>query len=83
MSRPSGSIEKGDHRVTKVVPVDLDHFYTFGEVHETLNAVDHVDRMLGRLKRQNVLSDDAFVASKHDLSEIRTRIEARLRTQPR
>jgi hypothetical protein len=39
--------------------------------------------MLGRLKRQNVLSDDAFVASKHDLSEIRTRIEARLRTQPR
>lgn len=68
--------------MSKVVPVDLDHFYTFGEVHETLEAVDHVDRMLARLKRQSMLSNEAFVASKHDLAEIRARIEARLRTQP-
>jgi hypothetical protein len=68
--------------VSKVVPVDLDHFYTFGEVHETLEAVDQVDRMLGRLKRQNLLSSDAFLASKRNLAEIRMRIEARLRTQP-
>lgn len=73
---------EGRPQLSKVVPVDLDHFYTFGEIHETLDAVDHVDRMLARLKRQNLLSNDAFVASKHDLSEIRARIEARLRTQP-
>jgi hypothetical protein len=65
--------------LSKVVPVDLDHFYTFGEVHETLEAVDHVDQMLGRLKRQSLLSNDAFVASKHDLAAIRSRIEERLR----
>jgi hypothetical protein len=74
---------EGRPLLSKVVPVDLDHFYTFGEVHETLEAVDHVDQMLGRLKRQNLLSSDAFVASKRDLAEIRSRIEERLRKPAR
>jgi hypothetical protein len=72
---------EGGPLLSNVVPVDLNHFYTFGEVHETLEAVDQVDRMLGRLKRRNLLGDDAFVASKHDLAEIRARIEARLSTR--
>jgi hypothetical protein len=67
--------------LSKVVPVDLDHFYTFGEVHETLEAVDEVDRMLGRLKRQSLLSNDSFAASKRNLAEIRSRVEERLRTR--
>ena len=67
--------------MSKVVPVDLDHFYTFGEVHETLEAVDEVDRMLSRLKRQSILSNDAVVASKRDLAEIRSRVEERLRSR--
>lgn len=69
--------------MSRVVPVDLDHFYTFGEVHETLEAVDQVDRMLGRLKRQSLLSSDAFAASKQNLAEIRTRIEERLKSRER
>jgi hypothetical protein len=73
-------LREGRPPLSKVVPVDLDHFYTFGEVHETLEAVDHVDQMLGRLKRRSLLSDDAFKASKRDLAEIRLRIEQRLRT---
>ncbi len=68
--------------MSKVVPLDLDHFYTFGEVHETLEAVDQVERMLGRLKRQHLLSNDAFTASTSNLAEIRSRVEARLRAQP-
>jgi hypothetical protein len=67
--------------LSKVVPVDLDHFYTFGEVHETLEAVDEVDRMLSRLKRQSILSSDAVAASKRDLAEIRSRVEERLRSR--
>lgn len=72
---------EGGTPLSKVVPVDLDHFYTFGEVHATLEAVDQVDRMLGRLKRQSLMSNDAFVASKGDLSRIRARIEERLRSK--
>ena len=67
--------------MSKVVPVDLDHFYTFGEVHETLEAVDKVDRMLSRLKRQSLMSDDSVAASKRNLAEIRSRVEDRLRTR--
>lgn len=67
--------------MSKVVPVDLDHFYTFGEVHETLEAVDQVDRMLGRLRRQSLLNNEDFTASKRNLAEIRTRVEDRLRTR--
>jgi len=72
---------EGRSLLSKVVPVDLDHFYTFGEVHETLEAVDEVDRMLSRLKRQSILSNDAVVASKRDLAEIRSRVEERLRSR--
>jgi hypothetical protein len=72
---------EGRPLLSKVVPVDLDHFYTFGEVHETLEAVDEVDRMLSRLKRQSILSNDAVVASKRDLAEIRSRVEERLRSR--
>jgi hypothetical protein len=67
--------------LSKVVPVDLDHFYTFGEVHETLEAVDEVDRMLGRLKRRSLLSNESFAVSKRNLAEIRSRVEERLRTE--
>ena len=68
--------------MSNVVPLDLDHFYTFGEVHETLEAVDRVERMLGRLKRQSLLSNEAFTASKSNLAEIRARVEARLGARP-
>ncbi|HEX6509322.1 MAG TPA: hypothetical protein VF221_16970 [Chloroflexota bacterium] len=64
--------------MSRVVPVDLDHFYTFGEVHETLEAVDQVERMLSRLKRQNLLSEQAWLESKANLAEIRGRVENRL-----
>lgn len=72
---------EGRPPLSKVVPVDLDHFYTFGEVHETLEAVDQVDRMLGRLRRQSLLNNEDFTASKRNLAEIRTRVEERLRTR--
>jgi hypothetical protein len=67
--------------LSKVVSVDLDHFYTFGEVHETLEAVDKVDRMLSRLQRQSLLSNESFAVSKRNLAEIRSRVEERLRTK--
>lgn len=77
---------KGDHtthqhwrglRMSQIVPIDLDHFYQFGEVHETLDACDQLDMMLGRLKRRHILSEETWRSSKRHLTEIRSRIEER------
>lgn len=53
----------------------LDEFYTFGDVYETLEACDELDTLLGRLRRQRLLSEQECTQSKQRVSDIRSQLE--------
>lgn len=57
---------------------DLRQYYTYGEVYETLEACDELETLLGRLRRQTLLDDQAFALTKQLLAGIRTQVEASL-----
>ncbi|HCG02804.1 MAG TPA: hypothetical protein DEV93_19945 [Chloroflexi bacterium] len=58
---------------------DLDHFAVFGDVYDTLDACSTLETMLSRLKRQKLLSEPDWEASRTNLAAIRERIEAPMR----
>jgi hypothetical protein len=58
--------------------VQVDHFYTFGDVYEALDACRELEMLLGRLKRQRLLSEDEWAASRENLAAIRARVETHL-----
>ena len=60
----------------------LDHFYTFGDVYETLDACDQLELLLGRLRRQGLLNDDEWARCKDDVIDLRGRIERLVNTSP-
>lgn len=57
---------------------NLDHFYTFGDVYETVDACDQLELLLGRLRRQNLLSEQEWTECRRRVAEIRARLEAHL-----
>lgn len=60
----------------------LDHYYVYGDVYETLDACDNLELLLGRLRRQHLLSDQESDRTKRSIAEIRARLEAHLRDEP-
>lgn len=57
---------------------ELDQFYTYGDVYETLDTCRQLEMLLGRLKRQHLLSDEEVAHSKDDVSRVRARLEAQI-----
>ena len=57
---------------------DLDHFYHFGDVYETLDTCMELEQLLGRLRRQGILTDQEWITSKQNIAAIRSRLEGRL-----
>lgn len=57
---------------------NLDHFYLFGDVYETLDTCAQLETLLGRLRRQRLMSDEHWMASKDNVAAIRGRIQQRL-----
>jgi hypothetical protein len=53
----------------------VDHFYTYGDVYETLEACDQLDMLLGRLRRQQLLSAGELMDSRRELASVRARVE--------
>jgi hypothetical protein len=58
--------------------LQLDHYYTFGDVYETLDACDQLELLLGRLKRQRLINESEWVQSRQNIADIRERLEVRL-----
>lgn len=58
--------------------VQVDHFYVYGDLYEVLDSCRELEMLLGRLKRQRLLSEDEWVDSRENLAAIRARLEARL-----
>lgn len=56
----------------------LDHFYTYSDVYETVDACDQLELLLGRLRRQGLLSEQEWMQSRRDVAEIRSRLDAHL-----
>lgn len=54
---------------------NLDHFYTFGDIYETLDTCDELEMQLSRLKRQQLLTDEGWRQSKDNIAEIRERLQ--------
>lgn len=56
----------------------LDHLYTYSDIYDTLDTCQELELLLGRLRRQQLLSDVEWMQSRQNLAEIRTRLEGRL-----
>jgi hypothetical protein len=57
---------------------ELDHYYIFGDVYETLDTCTELEQLLGRLHRQNLLTEGEWVSSKQNIAAIRSHLEGRL-----
>ena len=57
---------------------ELDHFYIFGDVYETLDTCAELEQLLGRLRRQDLLTEGEWMHSKQNIAAIRSRLEGRL-----
>jgi hypothetical protein len=57
---------------------EMDHYYIFGDVYETLDTCTELEQLLGRLRRQGMLSDQEWMVSKQNVAAIRSRLESRL-----
>ena len=60
----------------------LDDFYDHSDVYETLDACQELEMLLNRLRRQQMLTDLAWMQSRQSLADIRARLESRLGTTP-
>ncbi len=56
----------------------LNHFYTFGDVYETLDACDALGLLLNRLKRQGILSEPEWMQLTQGVAGIRALVERKL-----
>ncbi len=56
----------------------LNHFYTFGDVYETLDACDALGLLLSRLKRQGILSEPEWMQLTQGVAGVRAAVERKL-----
>jgi hypothetical protein len=57
---------------------NFDHFYTFGDLYETVDACDQLELLLGRLRRQRLLSEGEWLQLRDHVAKIRAHLESRL-----
>ena len=58
----------------------LNHFYTFGDVYETIDACDALGILLSRLKRQNILTEPEWTQLTQSVASVRATVERKLST---
>lgn len=58
-----------------------DDYFVFGDVYETLDACQQIDLLLSRLRRQSLLDDQKWIASRAHIAEVRKSLESMLRTR--
>ncbi len=55
-----------------------DDYFVFGDVYETLDACQQIDLLLSRLRRQSLLDDQNWIASRAHIAEVRKSLESML-----
>jgi hypothetical protein len=59
-------------------PALAQHFYSFGDIYQTIEACDELETLLGRLKRQHLLEEPQWAANRQHLADIRQTLEDRI-----
>lgn len=55
-----------------------DHFYTYGDVYEAVDACDQLELLMGRLRRQDMLSEQEWIEIRLAVAAVRARLDALL-----
>jgi hypothetical protein len=71
----SSRVMGGDDRVNAAYP---DDYVVFGDVYETLDACQQIDLLLSRLRRQSLLDDQDWIATRAHIAEVRKSLETML-----
>lgn len=58
-----------------------DDYFVFGDVYETLDACQQIDLLLSRLRRQSLMDDQSWMATKSHIAEVRKSLESMLQKQ--
>ena len=58
-----------------------DDYFVFGDVYETLDACQQIDLLLGRLRRQHLLDDQSWIATRAHVAEVRKSLETMLKNR--
>ena len=56
----------------------IEQLYTHSDVYDTLDACGELETLLGRLRRQHLLTDAEWMESRQDLAQIKARLQGRL-----
>jgi hypothetical protein len=66
---------EGEERVSAAYP---DNYFVFGDVYETLDACQQLDLLLNRLRRQSLLEERDWKATRAHIAEVRKSLESML-----
>jgi hypothetical protein len=69
---------RGEDRVSAAYP---DDYFVFGDVYETLDACQQIDLLLSRLRRQSLLDDQSWIATRAHVAEVRKSLETMLKNR--
>ena len=58
-----------------------DDYLVFGDVYETLDACEHIDLLLNRLRRQSLIDDQNWIATRAHIAEVRKSLESMLQNR--
>ncbi len=58
-----------------------DDYFVFGDVYETLDACQQIDLLLSRLRRQSLMDDQNWLATRAHIAEVRRSLERMLQNQ--
>jgi len=58
-----------------------DDYFVFGDVYETLEACQQIDLLLSRLRRQSLIDDQNWLATKAHIAEVRKSLENMLQNR--
>ena len=56
----------------------FENIYRFGDVYDTLDACDHLELLLARLRRQRILDERQWIETRQSVDEVRAQLAERL-----
>lgn len=58
-----------------------DDYFVFGDVYDTLEACQQIDLLLSRLRRQRLMDDQNWLATKDHIAAVRKSLESMLQNR--
>jgi hypothetical protein len=58
-----------------------DDYFVFGDVYDTLDACQHIELLLSRLRRQSLMDDQNWMVTRAHIAEVRKSLERMLQNR--